>query len=234
MSSIFNVPPGHLKSLYSLYSLIPNAKSKEKSNMILEPLQAMTQVALLGLCPIGSKLAIHDNLLTIQLPTITQPINRWYNSDKKDDVYYLFQIIKRFIKWYGLSDKSPIKNTPLYSLIIDMAKKGLSNLIKTYETCESTALLQILQMYRDLLNDAHSISPDDTKLKMEKAGIDDVFINIMNIYDVNTINLITSLLKLVENEDDQIIIENYINGLNLILNKSNIKIKNWIKENLIF
>ena len=38
---------------------------KEKSDMILEPLQVMIQLALLAYCPIGTKLSISENIFLI-------------------------------------------------------------------------------------------------------------------------------------------------------------------------
>ena len=50
-------------------------KPKDKIDMILEPLQSMIQLAILSVKPIGTKLAIHENILYIQEPSIIQPIN---------------------------------------------------------------------------------------------------------------------------------------------------------------
>ena len=57
-----------------------------KGSMILEPLQSMIQLALLSLCPIGTKLTIHDNIVSLHYPTLIQPLARWYHSDRKDDL----------------------------------------------------------------------------------------------------------------------------------------------------
>ena len=67
---------------------------KEKSDMILEPLQVMIQLALLSHSPIGTKLSISDNLLHVQEPNWSQGMLRWYMNDNKDDLYYLFQAIR--------------------------------------------------------------------------------------------------------------------------------------------
>ena len=90
MNNLFN-----FKSiqLYNLYNNLLFHKYKDKLDMILEPLQSMIQLAILSVKPIGTKLAIQENILYIQEPSIIQPINRWYNSDKKDDLYFLFQVI---------------------------------------------------------------------------------------------------------------------------------------------
>lgn len=219
-----------LKALYSTISLY---KSKNKLDMVLEPLQSMVQIALLSVSPIETKIAINENLLYLQIPGFTQSISRWYYSDKKDDLYFLFQVIKRFIKWYNpeTSAKSLLSKN-LYDLIIKMSIKGLENLIKTYTNTDNNNIIQVIHMYKSLLesneNINHIKSPDD------KVGLDTVFENIIEIYDNNLISLINNLLLMISTEDNTTNINNYIQGLNLIMAKNNHLIKNWIKINLIF
>ena len=104
-----------------------SSRKKERSDMILEPLQVMVQLALLAYCPIGTKVSVSDNILQLQFPTMLQGVWRWYNHDGKDDLYYLFHAIRRYYKWY----KS--ENTKIYSFILNQAIKGLENLMITYE-----------------------------------------------------------------------------------------------------
>ena len=65
-------------------------RKKERSDMILEPLQVM-QLALLSHCPIGTKVSVSDNILQLQKPTLLQGVWRWYNSDGKDDFVLSFR-----------------------------------------------------------------------------------------------------------------------------------------------
>jgi hypothetical protein len=229
MNTIF-LKSEQLKTLYTSLSLY---KSKDKLDMVLEPFQSMIQIALLNSSPIGTKLAIQENILYLQTPGIIQPISRWYYSDKKDDLYFLFQVIKRFVKWYNpeTSAKSPLSKN-LYNLIIKMGINGLENLIKTYNNTDNNNIIQVIHMYKSLLesNDKidHVKSPDD------KVGIDVVFENILEIYDNNLISLIHNLLLIISTEDNTTHINNYIHGLNLIMTKNNNLVKNWIKVNLVF
>ena len=85
--------------------------------MILEPLQVMLQLALLSHCPIGTKVSVSDNILQIQKPTLLQGVWRWYNSDGKDDLYYLFHAIRRYYKWYK-SDGNRIYNYILTNKVV--------------------------------------------------------------------------------------------------------------------
>lgn len=229
MNTIF-LKTEQIKSIYNTLSL---HKSKDKLDMVLEPFQSMVQLALLSVSPIGTKLAIQENILYLQTPGFIQPISRWYHSDKKDDLYFLFQVIKRFIKWYNpeTSEKSPI-NKNLYDLIVKMGIKGLDNLIKTYNNSDNNNIIQVIYMYKSLLevND----KADQFKSPEDKVGIDAVFENIIEVYDNNLISLIHNLLLIISTEDNQIHVNNYIQGLNLIMNKNNNGIKNWIKVNLVF
>ncbi len=212
-------------------------KSKEKINMTLEPLQAIIQIALLNVLPIGTKMAIHENILYLQSPSVIQPISRWYYADKKDDLFFLFQVIKRFKKWYGKDNPSSPISIKLYKLIINMAKNGLGNLIRTYQTIESSmALIQIIKLYQDIL--MNDIMPSEIELensndRQKEHKLDEVFENIIKIYEPNIIDIIYNSLLLIKDETNEIDINNYIEGLNLLMNKTNNNIKLWIKNNLV-
>jgi len=211
-----------------IYNSISLNKSKEKINMVLEPLQAMIQLSLLSVSPIGTKLTIHQNILYIQNPSITQPITRWYNSDKKDDLFFLFQVVKRFIKWYNINLTKSKINKKLYDLLIHMAINGFDNLIKTYQNTENIIIIQVFNMYKNILqnNEASEIS------KIENSEIDEIFQNIVEIYNEEILNIIYSTLILIQKESQPIKINNYISGLNLLLTNHNNDIHQWILDKL--
>ena len=218
-------------TLITLYNSLAFHKSKDKIDMVLEPLQAMIQLALLSMSPIGTKLTIQENILYLQYPNIIQPLSRWYNADKKDDMYFLFQVIKRFIKWYNPAiNKKSIITKELYQLISSMSIMVLNNLLKTYGSSDSNTIIQVINMYKELLenNDSHKYE------EVDKINIDEVFENITKLYDIVLHDIIYCTLQLIKKEEDIELIYNFINGLNLILSKNNKLIKDWIKVNLIF
>ena len=114
------------KMNHNIYMDIVSSTKKERSDMILEPLQVMIQLALLEHCPVGTKVSVSDNILQLQMPTLFQGVWRWYNHDGKDDLYYLFHAIRRYYKWY----KS--QNNRIFNYILTAAIKGLNKLILTY------------------------------------------------------------------------------------------------------
>ena len=132
-----------------LYKTISGNKKKERFETILEPLQALIQIALLSYYPIGSKLTIQNNILHIQAPSYSQSVTRWYNNDTQEDLFYLFNIFCRFKKFY-----TDVKagHTKLFELLISLAKNGINNLIRTYNQTDKTHVLHTLQMYKNMLD----------------------------------------------------------------------------------
>lgn len=235
MASLLHIQPA--QSLQFLYNALAFSKPKDKLDMILEPLQAMIQLALLSTCPIGTKLQIQENILFLQSPSPLQPVARWYHSDKKDDLYFLYSVIKRFIKWYNPNSnkKSPI-SLELYQLISAMSVEGLSILFKTYSNSESNTVIHVIQMYKNLLEfNNDKIMTEEYLLDMEKnkINIDEVFENIITIYDPTILQVIYYTLTLVKNESEQSTQQEIIHGLTYILNKKHQQIKEWIKVNMI-
>ena len=121
--------------------------------IILEPLQALLQLSFLSFCPIGTKLTIQQNLLYVQLPNWHQPVLRIYNNDTRDDVFFLFNVVQRFNKFYGYLKTSQLKEErELYKLLCDLGKEGIDNLIQTYGKSDKPSLLHTLQMYKTMLD----------------------------------------------------------------------------------
>ena len=151
-----------------LYSTLKNKKKKERFETILEPLQAILQIGYLSFTPIGTKLTIHNNILQVQPPNYSQPVIRWYNNDTQEDLFYLFNIFYRFKKFYFFlndgstnpSAKVNSDNKKLYNLLIELAKNGIANLIRTYGQTEKIHILHTLQMYRNILEGGGETQPN--------------------------------------------------------------------------
>jgi hypothetical protein len=237
MNSIAAINPAQsIQNLYHAINSIMSAKPKDKVDMILEPLQSMIQLSLLSTCPIGTKLQIQENILYLQTPNLIQPVARWYHSDKKDDLYFLYSVIKRFIKWYHPTNnkKSPL-SMELYQLISTMSMEGLTVLFKTYSSCQSTSVIQVIQMYKNLLETNNDRILMDEYLVSEehKINIDEVFERIIAIYDKTILQIVHHTLQLIRQEEIPENQYHMIQGLNIIFSKYNKLITDWIKVHLV-
>ena len=223
--------------VHTLYNALMNNRPKEKIDMILEPLQAMIQLSLLSTCPLGTKLRIYENILYLHSPTMTQPLSRWYHADKKDDLYFLYAVIKRFIKWYNptVNKSSPIP-AELYQLITAMSIEGLNQLFKTYSSSDSNTVIHVIQMYKNLLeynNDKILLDEYLVDVEKQKINIDEVFESIIHIYDSNIVTIIYPILLMMKEEVKVERQKNITDGFTLILENYHYAIKEWIKMNLV-
>ena len=206
--------------------LLKGKPTKEQADLILEPLQLMINLAVLGFCPIGTKININDNMLYLHQPTFTQGLWRWWEGDSKDDLYYLFHAIRRYYKWYKNEDNK------IYDYILDLAKTGIKNLIKTYQKADKKSILHTLSLYNNILDldtpDLFKTDSEDT----ESITIDNVFKNVTTLYDKKTLVIVFKILQLMTDCDNEIYVTQYISGLNSILKPTNRNIRNWIQSNL--
>ena len=225
-----------MEVLNSIYLAVCTDKKKERFETILEPLQAITQLALLSFCPKGTKLSISNNLLFVQPPNWTQGIFRSYNHDARDDLYFLFNVIRRFNKFYTNSDIGKTQTgKQLFNKLIKLSKNGIDKLIQTYSDSDKNALLHTLRMYRtmlekpDVFDDKSKTSNDNPN---KNNSIDDIFINITKIYKQHHIDLINNTILLTTENPEHY--ETYLTGLNIMLDPIHSQINKWISDNIVF
>ena len=232
-----NIGLATMEGLKALYQVIRSDRRKERYEMILEPFQALTQLALLSFCPVGSRLAISNNLLSIQTPSFATSITRSYYQDCRDDLVYLFSVITRFYKFYNyLVDKGG-ESERLFCILVELGKKGLELIIQTYANSGHGSLIQQLKMYKAMLDrsdlcwhrSGESKSEDeDTPIRDE---IDGIFIQIRDLYDPPHIAIVLNLFELMkENPTDYI---TYMEAMNATLKPTCIRIQKWIHSNIV-
>jgi len=210
-------------------SFMKNNK-KERVDTILDPLQCILQLALLAFCPVGTKLSLEYNLIHIQEPSYSQGIVRWYNNDNKEDVFYLFYACKRFPTYYLFLKEFSYKKTNLYDVLLINAKKGIDKLSETYSNIDNPSLLHTFEIYKALLEDPDTIPQQNEDSK--KREIENVFINIKNVYETPLLNAIYNILLLLNKYPQNY--NEYIGAINTLVKPTNENITKWIKNNVLF
>lgn len=212
-------------------------RQRERLEFILEPLQAILQIAFLSACPMGSKLTIRHNILEIQMPTYTQGLIRWFQSDSKEDLFYIFNVFRRFIQNYTyleqirFTNSTDIKGTSteksLYELLIHYAKQGLKRLIHTYNHSNNYTITHTLQIYESMLEHPtvfQSIQekPDEP----EEVNMDSIFSQIKDIYSIHELYIIYHSLIQLNKTETYMAIE----GINKVLSPTYNNIQEWIQS----
>tara|TARA_Y100000389_G_scaffold150951_1_gene150607 strand:- start:5770 stop:6498 length:729 start_codon:yes stop_codon:yes gene_type:complete len=242
-----------MQSIAFLYNTFRSNK-KERFGIILEPLQALLQLALLSFTPIESKLTINNNILFIQPPNWNQSVVRSYYNDSKNDLFYLFNVFIRFNKFYqhlkdinNNVDETSQNNVNLFNLLKEMATKGLDNLLQTYKQTDNPALLHTLNIYKNLLNNpeqqlsieqqnqySNVVTYDETRTISQNGqpDIDSVFVNITKLYSQHDLIIILNTLQLINKYPNNYI--DYTEGLNKLLEPINKQIQKWIVDNIVY
>lgn len=194
--------------------------------MILEPFQAMMQLSLLAFMPIGTKLIIQNNILYLHAPEWHQGIVRMYNNDNKEDIYLLFHVFVRFSKFYDFL-KTKEEEVDLHKMMVEHSKKGIDNLILTYQQSNDYALLNILHMYRTIMD-----NPEDFADRSEMKEIDKIFVNIKELYQEEDYCIAKSVLALLKKNASEN--QCLINGYEKMQQNRYKQIHKWICDNLIY
>jgi len=222
-----------MDKVLQLYNLFKKDKKKERFDIILEPLQAITQLALLSFCPKGSKITIANNLLSIQQPHWSQGIWRSYNQDGKEDLFFLFNAIVRFNRFYSYIQEESSEFCELFALLVKLSKGGIDKLLQTYANSDQPALLHTLQLYRNLLDKPGIFMDEKDDIPDDKINnIDDVFISIRKLYISHEYILIYQTLRLLDKYPEKY--DTYIQGLNMLLSPVYEKIQKWIVDNIVY
>ena len=246
-------------TLQILYKTIGSRRKKERFETILEPMQTIIQIALLSFYPVGTKLTIQNNIMTLHPPAYTQSVTRWYNNDTKDDLCFLFNVFHRFKKFYAhyKTDTPDSVQHQLYALLIELSKTGINKLIRTYGQTDKPHILHTLTMYKFILDD--QLSPEVIKLphtkpyKMkpitndddddnssmggkEMSGssntVDDIFVTIVDIYTPELLNIIYNALIMIRDNESNY--QAYADGLNKMLEPTCVQLKKWIDEHIVY
>lgn len=145
-----------------------------KEPQVLEAVTAMARIATLAFYPDGTKIAFRNHNIVICPPTKTdiifnimpqklmQGIDRYWNSDSRDDLHIFNHVIKNFIDLYIMPYKK--KNTQTYNNLINLTKYacvGLIKLQRTYSEHHCNAVL-VIQLYINILRDLIRGRHDET------------------------------------------------------------------------
>lgn len=217
---------GHVMRLIG--GLVSDRK-KERFEIILEPFQAITQLALLSFCPLGTKLSITDNILYLQVPAWTQGLERRFNVDRRDDLFFLFKVISRYNSFYKHLKTQGGTLAQLFDLLTELAKIGMDRLVQTYTAAGSDSLLHTLRLYRTMLEKPELVAEDE---RGEGEGVDDVFIHIRDIYDDSFLKAIYHILKVAQNDPPGY--QGYMQAIGAMYTSLTPVIQKWIADRIVF
>lgn len=192
-----------------------------EKNTILEPIESITRIILLKYAPENSKLSLYNNKVIIQEPSYFQSLSRTYWKDSREDLYFLYQVIYKFIFWYILIPNGNILNGSKEIRIL--SKLLIDALTKLQNTYKIGNIVLTLQFYKNLVSDALRNNIGTDKLPniniTNDSLIDDI--KLKNLWRPSELEQLINLLDKCEDTKNKDDIETYINGLNGMLESKN-------------
>lgn len=140
---------------YKIMSNILGSTYYEKSQ-ILEPCSSIIRIALLHFKKTGTKISICNNKIYYQGPNYLQPVLRWTNDDKRNDIHQIHNPIKKFIQWYDP------KKDDRYKHLVEHAIMGLETFRETYlqmNSVQSGLVIHAIDHYINMMK--ASYDPDE-------------------------------------------------------------------------
>ena len=173
----------------------------KKEPQVLEAVTSMARIATLAFHPEGSKIAFRNHTIVICPPSasdslfnlipksLLQGIDRYMNSDSRNDLHILNHVIKNFIDYYvtPYRQKDPVTHRNLINLT-KYTCVGLMKLQRTYsdEQCNASLVIQLyINILRDLIRNEHDPSsfyiPNGKQTKPVIVDTDDL--SLSTIFD---------------------------------------------------
>lgn len=109
-----------------MINLFNGWKNNKEKNIIIDPMSCLIKLGLLTFYPVGTKISIADNKITIIEPSLFQGTLRFLNGDGREDLHNLSLPISKSIEWYWNPEDKEM------SALFDYAIAGLDKLRATY------------------------------------------------------------------------------------------------------
>ena len=201
-------------SYINYYNMLANLFTQtDNKNIILEPISCIIKLVLLDYKTEGTKISISNNSIDYYEPSQFQGILRNINGDGREDLHNIYNPLVKAVDWY------PPSESKIYKYFYEKCIVGLNKLITCYEK-EST-ISRTLELYCKILQDSLSEKkPDienglDESVKTSSTLLD----QIKDFWKREEIEMIFSLLQIIENSKDEneknTYIENIINTVSM-------------------
>jgi hypothetical protein len=144
-----------------LVNYLTNLKNKDDKNIIIDPMSCLIKLSILKFCPIGTKISIGDNMITILDPGLLQGAVRFIKGDGREDLHNLYIPLIKSIEWYYKSKiDSEIKT------LFDFSINGLEILKLSYPI--NSTICHTLDLYIHHLTTKQTNTLYDKELKLEE------------------------------------------------------------------
>ena len=211
-------------SLYFL-NFLTSFRNKQDKNVIIDPISCLIKLSILRYYPIGTKISIGDNMITIIDASMLQGAYRFIKGDGREDLHNLYVPIIKSIEWFWKKEDKEIKN------LFDFAIKGLENLKHAYP--QNSTICHTLDLYIHHLTTKQIKNFQNKEIKFNESennhnAIHDFVKQLWNEREIHII--IELLLEYDKNNQDKKDEKQILESILQLTNAKEIKLKEFLKK----
>jgi hypothetical protein len=134
------ISSGLSNGLY-LINFFKSFRNKQDKNIIIDPMSCLIKLSILKFYPVGTKISVNDNAITILDPGFLQGTVRFFKGDGREDLHNIYIPLIKTIEWYWnkYEDNKEIK------VLFDYAVNGLEILKSSYPV--NSTICHTLDLY---------------------------------------------------------------------------------------
>lgn len=201
-------------------------RNKQDKNIIIDPLSCLIKLSILKFCPIGTKISIGDNMITILDPGLLQGTYRFVKGDGREDLHNLYVPLIKSIEWYWHQENDENNNS--IKNLFDFAINGLETLRASYPINSTITHTLDLYIHHLTSKQVKTLQNKDIKINENSNEIHDF---LRQLWNEREIHIIIELLleyekNIKNNKTEKYILETILN----LTNAKEIKLREYLKE----
>ena len=211
---------------FYFFNFFNSFRNKPDKNIIIDPMSCLIKLSILKFCPIGTKISIGDNMITILDPGLLQGTYRFVKGDAREDLHNLYVPLIKSIEWYWHQDNEE-SNNEIKSLF-EFAIHGLETLRNSYPT--NSTITHTLDLYIHHLTSKQTKTLQNKDIKINETS-NEIHEFLKQLWNQREIHVVIELLLEYEKNSKNNKTEKYI--LETILNLTNakeVKLREYLKE----
>jgi hypothetical protein len=209
---------------FYLMNFFTSFRNKQDKNIIIDPMSCLIKLSILKYYPIGTKISIGDNMITILDPGLLQGTFRFIKGDGREDLHNLYVPLIKSIEWFWNKDDNEIKN------LFDFAINGLEILKSSYPI--NSTICHTLDLYIHHLTTKQTKTFQNKDVNYNSSSINnEIHDYVQHLWNQREIHIIIELLleyekKIKDNKNEKHILESILN----LTNAKELKLKDFLKQ----
>jgi hypothetical protein len=181
-------------------NLMPDDNNTHLHLFILDPLSVIIKLAVISNKPIGTKLRIDNNIISLQEPGPFQALCRYVLKSNKTDIQYLYNPIE--IACNNYLTKTVIQQNPKIKDLFKCAQNGIHKLIETYKSCSVMRIC--LNYYLSIISNHLDEKHNDSLFRkdgMSPFYTPEIIDKLSKIWTQEKIKIILNLTSFLSSDD---------------------------------